>query len=1097
MSRSKRTKVAKSTPSSNRAAGATAAAIVPDEFFALRTPLLPIEELRAFSDGLTAAGAQPEVLAHALAADRRRLRERLRVLLARPEVREALFLASPSLDESLPLWLEEPESERGQKVERALVRYFARMCARPTPFGLFAGCSVGVVGERTQLELHAREQYRRHTRLDGDYLSILCDRLGRDPAIRSGLIYRPNSSLYRTAGRLRYAEARLDGKTRSYSLVAVEPSEYLEATLERAKQGARLAQLAESLVDGEITLEEAASFVHDLVDAQLLVPDLEPQVTGDEPVHDLISQLREHATARVLDETRAMLEALDERPCGTSTATYREIAGRLGALPVEADPSRLFQVDLMKPATASLGRAPVEELVRVISLLHRLAPTREGALQSFRDAFKERYQDQEVPLAQALDEEMGIGFDRPGRADADVSPLLDGMLGSGGREPEPTTGPLFELLLRRLHETLRLGSDEIVLDEKELEPYARAKPTPLRGSLAAVATLIAPSAAAVDAGEFRVLLEGVGGPSGANLLGRFCHGDPVLADHVRRHLRQEEARRPDAVFVEMVHLPEGRVGNIMLRPLLRDHELVFLGRSGAPPERQIHIEDLTVRVVDDRVVLRSRRLDREVIVRLTAAHAFYGSRNLAVYRFLCALQYQDLAAVAFSWGALQQAPYLPRLRVGRTLLSLARWRLIRDDLEPLGRAEGDSRFVATRALRRKLQLPRWVTLVDGDNQLPIDFDNVLSVETFVQLVKGRREVTLNEMLSEGGSLAGGPEGAFTHELVVPFFSLPVDAVASPRAPTATPSSAVVRQYSPGSEWLYAKLYTGSATADEVLRSVVAPVVAEARASGAADSWFFIRYGDPQWHVRVRFHGDRRRLTSEVLPALHAAAKPAQASGQIWKIQLDTYEREVERYGGPEGIVLAEALFCADSDAALGIMQALTGDQAADARWRIVLRGMEQLLDDFGFSLEARHSLISGCRDGLATELGGGTAELRRIGDKFRTSRVTLERLVDPAQDEASVFRPVMRIFGMRSQRLRPIAAELRALAAAGRLTTSVANLVGSALHMHANRLLRGRARAQERVLYDFLCRLYEGRFARQSGARGEVIGAGASRVSQR
>src|SRR5437868_5765434 len=112
----------------------------PSGFFAFRTPLLPFDELLAWSDGLQAASVLdvPGRLEDALAADRARLHQRLRTVFARPEAREALFIASPQLEERVDLWLHEPESEQGQKIERALVRYFARMTGRATPFGLFA-----------------------------------------------------------------------------------------------------------------------------------------------------------------------------------------------------------------------------------------------------------------------------------------------------------------------------------------------------------------------------------------------------------------------------------------------------------------------------------------------------------------------------------------------------------------------------------------------------------------------------------------------------------------------------------------------------------------------------------------------------------------------------------------------------------------------------------------------------------------------------------------------------------------------------------------------------------------------------------------------
>src|SRR5438105_14202335 len=164
----------------------------PAGFFVMRTPLLPLAELLSWSDGLTAPAALDNAarLDPALAADRDLLRARLREAISRPEVRDALFIASPDLDSAIDLWIREPESEKGQRAERALVRYYQRMAARATPFGLFAGGSTGAIGQRTDLALGERAGYQRHTRLDMDYLFALVEALAKSPEVLSARLYR-------------------------------------------------------------------------------------------------------------------------------------------------------------------------------------------------------------------------------------------------------------------------------------------------------------------------------------------------------------------------------------------------------------------------------------------------------------------------------------------------------------------------------------------------------------------------------------------------------------------------------------------------------------------------------------------------------------------------------------------------------------------------------------------------------------------------------------------------------------------------------------------------------------------------------------------
>jgi thiopeptide-type bacteriocin biosynthesis protein len=289
---------------------------------------------------------------------------------------------------------------------------------------------------------------------------------------------------------------------------------------------------------------------------------------------------------------------------------------------------------------------------------------------------------------------------------------------------------------------------------------------------------------------------------------------------------------------------------------------------------------------------------------------------------------------------------------------------------------------------------------------------------------------------------------------------------------------VARSFPPGSEWLFVKLYTGPATADQVLRDVVRPVVKRVMPAGAADGWFFVRYGDPDWHLRLRFHGHPARLGGEVLPALQAAAAPLLRDGRLWRVQLDTYEREVERYGGEAGIVLAERFFQADSEAVLALAELLPEDARGDVRWRLALVGMDLLLGDLGFDLEARHAVVHEARETFAAEFRADAEFGHQLAHRFRPERKGLEALLDLAAVADAPFAAPLEVLRRRSEALAPVTAEMRARAQAGRLSVPLTELAPSYLHMHANRLLRSAQRAQELVLYDFLARLYRAQEAR-------------------
>ncbi|MHB8691306.1 MAG: lantibiotic dehydratase [Solirubrobacteraceae bacterium] len=1041
---------------------------IPGEFFVLRAPALPFDTLERWGAELEAPGSDEAGLDAALARDRAVLRDRLQALLERQEVRAAMFVASPDLAGAL-------SRDHSEKAEAAAVRYLERMAGRPVPFGLFAGCGVGEIGERTALRLPPLGEWRRSTRLDAEYLDGLVRALVASPELRDRVRLSPNGSLWRCAGRLRYVESRLDGGERSHHLVDVALSEPLECALSAAEGGARAPEVVAALVASGVPDPGATAFVRKLVDAQVLVADLDVQITGAPALEALVEDLARldapDPVLSCLERTQSALGAIDDAGVAADPARYRDVARDLELLPANVALERLFQVDVSIPLPgATLGRDMAEEIAGGVELLRRLAPAPGSkALLEFKDALRERYDDQEVPLLEALDDEIGVGFG----GGSDPAPLLKGLQ-LGQRSSERPFGRREEHMLRLLHQVARDGAHEIALSAEDIQTLESDDPPPMPDAFAALAVL-----ARTTDGP-RIVLQNGSGPSGARLLGRFCHTDPQLEAAVRDHIVAEEALAPDALFAEIVHLPSGRMANILARPVLREYEIEWLGRSGAPPSRRLPASDLVVCVRDGRIVLRSLRLDRRVIPRLTSAHN-WDRRSPGVYRFLCAVQTDGVSTgLGWTWEPFAAASFTPRVRCGRLVLARARWRLQRDELRGLAR----DAWTGSQTLRRERILPRWVVLADGDNLLPVDLDNVLSVDAFARIVRGRDEAVLEELYPRPDELiAEGSDGRYVHELLIPLTRR------RPVAATPTGADHVVtgtradgpprarRVFPPGSEWAYLKLYAGTASADRLLREEIGPLAERLVGQGLADKWFFIRYADPGHHLRVRFHGDPAGLRTE----LEQAAAGALESGLAHDAAFGTYRREIERYGGPAAIELAERLFHADSDAVVELLGMFEpGEAGLEERWRIGLIGTEQLMCDLGLDARQRQALSLRMQQTFEHDFRPTAANRHKLGERYRAQRAELELLLDLRPTDEHPLAPGLDVLARRSVRVASIARELRELQARGLLTVPVEELAVSFVHMWILRLVRSSNRVHEWLIYDLLARLHRAREMRSS-----------------
>lgn len=1063
-----------------------------ENYFVLRTPLFPVTRWHAT---LQACGDGDQDMPDSLRGLWRQWRD--------PAVREAVFLASPSLHARVVDWNWRLDRAKDLKLALALYNYMARMATRSTPFGLFASVSVGRVADHTALlPAGTSDALKRHTRLDSSVVASLCERLLGVPEIRHRVPLRANETGHRVGRRWHYVEWTLNDGGRSYSLGSVEIDAYLEQVLALCASPRAASAIADELCreDPEIEIDDALEFIDCLIDNHVLVPELQPCLTGSESLPALIDDLDavapESESRAALARIVARLDALDAAGIGQSSEAYGAVAGMLEELEIQRPANHLFQVDLYRAGGEfELNASVAGEIAAAAELSMRLGARRDGRLDEFCQRFSRRYEGRRVPLLEALDEESGVGqVFAPGPGSA----LLDGVAWQPGIASDGD-GKVRELLARKW-----LGGNTEPGEELELSPAdVPAWDPEVHGHAAwsshAMATLMADSHDALVSGDYRIHLRGVLGPSAANMMGRFCHGIPALGDAIRNSLAGEACADPDAVYAEIVHLPRERLGNLVCRPLLRDYEIPLLGRSGAAPDRQIELSDLEVEVRGQTVLLWSRRLGRRVVPRMATAHNYAGD-TLGLYRFLCLVQFQGHARGAFHPGLFPPGlRYLPRMRCGHVILSPAVWRLDRAELDELRRASADRRLAAARRLRERHCLPRHAGLRQGDHLLPIDFEHELAIESLCRAARkhGRRLELLEIPGLIDNACIGDGDQVFAHELIVPLRT----AVADP-ARTASESSAraaaLHRQFHivkpsmnvavddefrhrlPGSDWLYLRIHGGPNVLDRLLGDTFMPLAERQRGAGSCANWFFIRYGDPDWHLRLRFHGRPSRLTGEVLPEWQALLARLRAEGQVARVEIGTYEREVERYGGPRAMLLCEHWFDQESRRIAGLLQALRGGNP-HWRWQVAAACLMLDLSDLGLDRATLSDLFTCLANGYRAEFRMEKQRMATLGVQYRTHTNAILRACEGRMpSDHSDEKTLLAMVDQDRDRRRAIGQSLRALEdEPGAMHGNTKTLAPSLVHMSCNRWFSEAPRPNEMVLYDMLRR---GLTALQRGA---------------
>lgn len=277
-----------------------------------------------------------------------------------------------------------------------------------------------------------------------------------------------------------------------------------------------------------------------------------------------------------------------------------------------------------------------------------------------------------------------------------------------------------------------------------------------------------------------------------------------------------------------------------------------------------------------------------------------------------------------------------------------------------------------------------------------------------------------------------------------------------------------RIFHPGEEWLYLRLYMGPETAASWLANILPPLLKELKRQGMVRNCFYLHYLDSAFQLRIRFKIIKQEFCGHVLLLCNKFSANLFEDDLIWKSELASYEREIERYG-EDWIETAEEIFCIDTSFWLEVLPWIYNhNNGENIRWQISFLSVHQLLNDFSYQLESRAELFGKMAEALSREINGGKKLRIQIDERYRSNRLMLDRII--TEPDRLMSPEIVSALKHRTDSIKEILITDDKLQYWDQklLQTRMSDLI----HLSLNRGLRSKYRMQELVLYSFLKKFY-------------------------
>ncbi len=954
------------------------------------------------------------------------IEELIRFYQNNPFFQEAIATASFDLHQVLKKWERIPDKI---PFYLSLSKYLIRMSSRATPFGLFSSVGWGKFGEKTEMPFDV-EFLKKKVSLGSECVRELIEVIHKDIEAVRRLRVRLNTQLIYRNDRVflnndhpsfqeDYTSIKITSAYEEVRRLAQTPIEYLE--LEE--------QMVSCFSVGQ--KEKVQNYLWELFQRNYLTSQLvNPSILSSFPeaFHDILERVGHLDEVKKLEVILRDIQEYESSRLGEKIELLEKITHELKVWKKEI--KNPLRVDHYYDSKQIILHNNVQRAVeKAIHVLTRVSFTQEkpNVLTIFYRFFLEKYGTERlVPFSEI----------------AQTQRVFDLVTGKEGAEEQREINPLEHFLaLHSQHEQINIAP---YVDS--LPPLTLQEQQTLPPSQELFFEIEAKDYEEIEQNRFTLLIRGLSHQAGG-MFGRFLNfWDKEKTNEISNFVKEEEKLFPHLIILEPSFVPDkSKVGNISVGIQLRPIQLPMHYQE--EKANVVSLDDIYVGADHHKIYLFSKKLNKEIIITPNVmTNPIYMPFPLRVLLFLS--QYQMNRFTRSSWSSLKKGVYSPRIVYENIVLAPAEWRFSYPLLYIDQAITKEKLSLVVKDAFKKYRVPSTVLLVQGDNHLQLHWNRELHFDVILKEFIKTKEITLQEQRDKKENLfvSAGAGERHVCEFVVPVVKDPSIVANETKKfyPRTDQFPVSERFFFPGGDWWYAKIFLSSNDADLFLSRFLLPHMEYVMKQFHNPRWFYIRYNEGGFHIRLRICADTEQIKQEMIPELNRWLASLTGKGEIEDFSICSYKPEIERYGGPECIKLAEDVFCADSGS---ILKILARKDSSLPLHLIASMGIINILHRFFPDTKNILTTMASSKD--QAHLLDGIRPFSKIGMKF-TKAILVN---DESDTQDPLLQFLKKCYSHTHATFDLLAKTIAKVESSGEAWNPLPQIVDSLIHMHCNRLL--------------------------------------------